>query len=162
MDVTKKKWTGRLLKMAKDIAEWSKDESTKVGAVITTSEGKPISWGFNGMPMGIDDSVPERHERPDKYKWFAHAEQNAMDLASASMEGTVMFVTFAPCSICARSIIQNKIKTIVVDEDFTAEKMPDRWKDDMMLAKEMMLEAGINIIEAVTDSAPVDSSAPLL
>ena len=67
MDVTNNKWAGRILKMAIEVASWSKDESTKVGAVITTAEGAPVSWGFNGMPMGIDDTIPERHERPLKY-----------------------------------------------------------------------------------------------
>lgn len=155
MEIVNGKWLGRLLKMAKDVATWSKDSSTKVGAVITTRQGRPISWGFNGMPMGIDDDIPERNERPEKYKWFAHAEQNAMDLANGNLEGTVLFATFAPCPTCARSIIQNKISAVVVDSDFTAEKMPERWRAEMMTAKEMLLEAGVEIIEAVPDK-PVD------
>ena len=149
MDILSEKWTSRLLRMAKDIASWSKDESTKVGAVITTSDGSPISWGFNGMPMGVDDDVPERNVRPYKYKWMAHAERNAMDLASrADLSGCVMFVTFSPCTNCAQSIIQRKIKTVVVDSNFTADKMPDRWKEDMSVAAEMLTEAGVHIIAA--------------
>lgn len=162
MDVTKKKWTGRLLKMAKDVASWSKDESTKVGAVITTSEGRPISWGFNGMPMGINDDVPERHERPVKYKWFGHAEQNAMDLASTSdLSDCVMFVTFSPCARCAQSIINKQIKTVVVDANFTVDKMPERWQEDMGVAVEMLEEAGVKVIAAYPDSDNVDTSAGL-
>jgi dCMP deaminase len=152
MDITNKKWAGRILKMAKDIASWSKDESTKVGAVITTTKGGPVSWGFNGMPMGVDDSVAERHERPYKYKWMAHAERNAMDLASKTdLSDCVMFVTFSPCSGCAQSIIQRGIKTIVVDEAFIAEKMPERWQEDMLVAQEMLLEAGVKILAAKPD-----------
>ncbi len=162
MDVTNGKWLGRLLKMAKDIGNWSKDDSTKVGAVITTSEGRPVSWGFNGMPMGIDDTVPERLIRPTKYKWMCHAERNAMDLApTGDLTGCVMFVTFSPCSNCAQSIIQRNIRTIVVDSEFTADKMPERWQEDMKVAVEMLEEAGVQIIAAVPDS-PVDSSMPLL
>ena len=155
MDVTNKKWSGRLLKMAKDIADWSKDDSTKVGAVITTQEGGPISWGFNGMPMGIDDDVSERNQRPAKYKWYAHAEQNAIDLAKGSLEGAVMFVTFSPCAPCARSIIQNKIGTVVVDANYTFDKMPERWQEDMGIAAEMLKEAGVKLIVAYPDS-PID------
>jgi dCMP deaminase len=152
MDITNKKWAGRLLKMAKDVASWSKDESTKVGAVITTADGSPVSWGFNGMPMGIDDTVPARHERPYKYKWMAHAERNAMDLApKGDLSGCVMFVTFSPCSNCAQSIIQRKIRTLVVDENFIAEKMPERWQEDMLVAQEMLLEAGVKILAAKPD-----------
>jgi dCMP deaminase len=152
MNITDKKWIGRLLKMAKDISAWSKDDSTKVGAVITTHEGKPVSWGFNGMPMGIDDTIPARHIRPYKYKWMCHAERNAMDLApNGDLSGCVMFVTFSPCTTCAQSIIQRKIKTLVVDSNFTADKMPDRWKEDMITAVEMLTEAGVNIIHGEPD-----------
>ena len=145
MDVTNKKWAGRMLTLAKEVASWSKDESTKVGAVITTKEGAPVSWGFNGMPMGVDDTVPERHERPLKYKWFCHAERNALDLAPRDVSDCVMFVTFSPCSGCAQSIIQRGIKTVVIDANFTADKSPERWQEDMFVALEMMKEAQIDI-----------------
>jgi dCMP deaminase len=158
MDVTNEKWMGRLLKMAKDIAGWSKDESTKVGAVITTLDGKPVSWGFNGMPMGIDDTIPERHERPEKYRWMCHAERNAMDLASRNdLSDCVMFVTYASCPNCAQSIIQRNIRTVVVDANHTADKMPPRWIEEMTMADTMMKEAGVRIIAAYPDS-PVDIS----
>jgi dCMP deaminase len=147
MDITDKKWSVRLLKMAKDVASWSKDTSTKVGAVITTADGKPISWGFNGMPMGIDDNIPERHTRPEKYKWMCHAERNAMDLASRSdLSNCVMFVTLAPCANCAQSIIQRGIRTVVVDANGTVDKVPAHWTEEMITANQMMLEAGVNII----------------
>lgn len=153
---------GRMLKMAKDVASWSKDESTKVGAVITTTTGRPVSWGFNGPPMGINDQVPERHVRPYKYKWFCHAERNAMDLASKpDLSDCVMFVTFSPCSNCAQSIIQRGIKVLVVDADHTADKMPERWQEDMVVAVEMLEEAGVKIIAAKADTS-VDSSNDLL
>ena len=138
--------------MAKDVATWSKDDSTKVGAVITTLEGRPISWGFNGMAMGVDDSVPERKERPAKYKWTCHAERNAMDLSpQGDLNNCVMYVTFSPCSICAQSIIQRGIRTVVIDEDFTADKAPDRWQEDMYVALEMLKEGGVTIIAAKAD-----------
>lgn len=162
MDITNRFWAGRLLKMAKDVASWSKDNSTKVGAVITTKDGSPISWGFNGLPMGVDDTVIQRHMRPLKYKWYCHAERNAMDLASkADLTDCVMFVTFAPCSNCAQSIIQRKLSTVVIDEDCTADKMPERWKEDMLIAQEMLLEAGVEIIAAKANPT-FDSSDDML
>ena len=143
-----------MLKMAKDVASWSKDNSTKVGAVITTLTGRPVSWAFNGMPEGIDDTKPERHVRPYKYKWMCHAERNAMDLAYKSdLSDCVMFVTFSPCTTCAGSIIQKGIKTLVVDEECTADRMPERWKEDMMVAVEMLEEAGVKIIAARADES---------
>lgn len=152
MDIKKPKWASRMLKLAQEVASWSKDESTKVGAVITTEEGAPVSWGFNGMAMGINDSVRERHERPMKYRWMCHAERNAMDLAPRPLDGCVMFVTFSPCSSCAQSIIQRKIKTVVIDENYAAEKMPERWKEDMLIAQDMLMEAGVTILKMPVSS----------
>jgi deoxycytidylate deaminase len=71
------------------------------------------------------------------------------------LEGSVMFVTFSPCAPCARSIIQNKIGTVVVDANYTFDKMPERWQEDMGIAAEMLKEAGVNLIAAYPDS-PID------
>lgn len=149
MDILSDKWSSRLLKLAKDVASWSKDESTKVGAVITTLNGSPVSWGFNGMPRGIDDTVTERAHRPAKYKWMCHAERNAMDLSpQTDLTDCVMFVTLSPCTNCAQSIIQRGIKTVVVDSDHTADKAPERWQEDMKVAIDMLQEAGVKVLSA--------------
>ena len=149
MDVLNKKWASRLLKMAKDVASWSKDESTKVGAVITTLDGSPVSWGFNGMAKGIDDTIGGRHERPLKYKWMCHAERNAMDLSPrGDLTDCVMFVTFSPCTNCAQSIIQRGIKTVVIDANHTFDKAPERWQEDMGIAIDMLWEAGVTVTSA--------------
>lgn len=153
MIVLSDKWARKMLAMARNVASWSKDESTKVGAVITTYAGKPISWGFNGLPMGVDDTVPERHIRPLKYKWYCHAERNAMDLASsADLSDCVMFVTFAPCTNCSQSIIQKGIKTVVVDSEFSHDKVPERWVEDATVALEMLTEAGVSVIYSDSDT----------
>lgn len=147
MDVLSDKWLTRMIGLAREVGEWSKDESTKVGAVITTPEGRPISWGFNGFPMGVNDDVPERHERPLKYKWVAHAEKNCIDLSmTADMTGFVMFVTLSPCSVCAQSIIQKKLATVVIDYDGAEDRIPERWREDMDNAQVMLKEAGVNVI----------------
>ncbi|MCC5610578.1 hypothetical protein LC612_28465, partial [Nostoc sp. CHAB 5834] len=42
----------------------SKDMSTKVGAAFVDPDGNTIlSRGYNGMPRGIEDRIPERHVR---------------------------------------------------------------------------------------------------
>lgn len=147
MDVLSDKWLTRMIGLAREVGNWSKDQSTKVGAVITTPEGRPISWGFNGFPMGVNDDVPERHERPLKYKWVAHAEKNCIDLSmTADMTGFVMFVTLSPCSICAQSIIQKKLATVVIDYDGAEDRIPERWREDMDNAQVMLKEAGVNVI----------------
>lgn len=137
-----------MLSLANEVGSWSKDDSTKVGAVITTDDGRPVSWGYNGMPMNVNDSLPERHVRPLKYKWFCHAERNAMDLSPrGDLTGCVMFVTMSPCANCAQSIIQRQLKTVVVDPKGWVDNLPDRWKEEMTIALEMMQEAGVNVIK---------------
>jgi len=152
MKITDIKWIGRILKFAKEVGDWSKDQSTKVGAVITTMNGRPVSWGFNGFPMGTDDDIPERHERPLKYKWVCHAERNAMDLSPVNdLSGCVMFVTLSPCSTCAQGIIQRKISTVVVDEPGSINNVPARWREDMDVGYEMLKEAGVQYIVGRAD-----------
>jgi len=58
------KWHRRFLKLAHEVASWSKDDSTKVGAVIMGHDHTPRSFGYNGFPEGVDDTIPERNERP--------------------------------------------------------------------------------------------------
>ena len=151
MNITSEKWSGRMLKLAHQVASWSKDQSTKVGAFITTPDGTPLSWGYNGMARGIDDSIPERHERPTKYKWMCHAERNALDLAQTTVSGGIMFVTHSVCTACAQAIIQNRISTVVIDRNNSVYKMPPHWHEDMAIAVEMLEEAGVNIIHADPD-----------
>lgn len=146
MDVLNNHWVSRILGLAKTVASWSKDRSTKVGAVITSPDGRPISWGFNGFPMGVDDNDDSRHQRPVKYQYTCHAEKNALDLAPGPVSGGVMFVTLSPCTGCARSIIQRRISTVVVDHAGSVDHCPDHWKEDLILARSMMLEAGVKYI----------------
>ena len=51
------KWKKRFLKLSKEIAEWSKDPSTKVGALIISEDKNIISTGYNGFPRGIEDTA---------------------------------------------------------------------------------------------------------
>ena len=72
-----KKWDLRFLEMARNAASWSKDPSTKVGAIIVDDDKRVISVGYNGFPKGVRDD--ERlDDRQEKYKIIVHAERNAL------------------------------------------------------------------------------------
>ena len=43
-------WNQRFIELAEHVATWSKDPSTKVGAVIVDFDKRIISIGFNGYP----------------------------------------------------------------------------------------------------------------
>ena len=61
------KWDLRFLNLAQHIAEWSKDPSTKVGAIIASPDNKVISMGFNGFPQSMSDSAECLNNREEKY-----------------------------------------------------------------------------------------------
>lgn len=130
--------------VANAIATASKDESTKLGAVIVGKGGEIRSTGYNSFPRGIDDDVSERQERPLKYKWFCHAEANAIANAArcgVAIEGCRIYCQWLPCPTCAQLIIGAGITGIVVDS-FT---VPERWQGDMRISVTMLGEAGIDM-----------------
>jgi dCMP deaminase len=43
-------WDLRFLTLAKTVSTWSKDPSTKVGAVIVDKNRRVVSLGYNGFP----------------------------------------------------------------------------------------------------------------
>lgn len=76
----KDNWDLFFMKMVYLIANKSKDTSTKIGAIIVNDNNQIIKIGYNGFPLGVDDSVEERFHRPVKYAYTAHAEVNAIFL----------------------------------------------------------------------------------
>jgi len=55
------KWDKRFIQMAKEVAEWSKDPSIKVGA-IAVKDRRIIATGYNGFPMGVPDTGLDNRE----------------------------------------------------------------------------------------------------
>ena len=135
-------WDAFWLGLAKFVAESrSKDPSTKVGCVVVDRENNVRVLGYNGIPRGVSDSR-DRLERPAKYLWTGHAEENAVAQAARSgipLGGCTAYVTACPCSRCARMLIQSGIARVVYDSR-TVTKM-DACEFDV--AKAMFSESGI-------------------
>ena len=125
------KWDDYFMTMVYLVAMRSKDESTHVGAVIVGPNKEIRSTGYNSFPMGINDDVPERQERPEKYFWFSHAERNAVYLAARvgiPVEGCTMYTNGIPCTDCAFAVIQAGITEVVVDVfEINSRKVKDRF-----------------------------------
>lgn len=51
-DIGIEKWDARFLDLAVFIGDWSKDPSTKVGAVLVRPDRTIAGLGFNGFPRG--------------------------------------------------------------------------------------------------------------
>ena len=65
------KWKKRFIQLSKEISTWSKDPSTKVGALIISEDRNIVSTGYNGFPRGIEDTEERLNNRELKYK-FSH------------------------------------------------------------------------------------------
>ena len=105
------KWDKRFLKLASEVATWSKDKAKQVGAVITNKDNQVISIGFNGLAKGIADDN-RLLNKEWKNQVILHAEENAMLNASASVKGAKLYCTHSPCGHCASLIIQSGIKEV--------------------------------------------------
>ncbi len=148
MDITfSDKWNYRFMELALHISTWSKDTSTKVGCVIVSPEKAILSMGYNGFPRGVNDDVPARHERPTKYDFVVHAEENALLNAGRNgtrLNGGILYVTMPPCTHCAGSIIQSGIKEIFYLEPEIQKQIPG-WRDSLNISFTMFKEAGVKV-----------------
>ena len=145
-------WHEYQLNMLGCVAQKSKDTSTKVGAIIVDHKNRTLSTGFNGFPIGVNDNileVPERFERPAKYKYTEHAERNAIYTAAGHgipLEGGTIYIDWYPCTDCARGIVQVGLKNVIVDgRDYKnkKKKWDDRgWEEDLSISVgEILFEA---------------------
>jgi dCMP deaminase len=127
--------------MAKLIASWSKDPSTKVGAVIVNPHNEIISLGYNGLPKGVKDTVSRLNDRDTKLSMTVHAEQNALLFAHESVRGCSIYIwPFMPCSHCAGLIIQSGIKEVVSYKYETI-----NWVKSFQVTQDMFNEAKVKL-----------------
>lgn len=134
------KWNLRFMRIAREVASWSKDPGHKVGAVITSPNHHIISTGYNGVPKGIDE--PEDEIR--RVSITIHAEVNAVmhGLASGQeLRGSSMYIyQLAPCASCASLIIQNGIsKVFLLQKGDSASS----WIKSQEVAAEFFKKAGV-------------------
>ena len=131
------------LKIACVVAERSTCQRHHVGAVAVRDK-HILSTGYNGAAAGVQDclelgclrdemKIPSgtRHE----ICRGIHAEQNAIIQASlhgVSLEGAVLYCTHSPCILCAKMIVNARIKRFVTF---------GKYADDSFLP--LFLEAGV-------------------
>lgn len=143
-----KDWDEFYLEIAHNVAQKSKDKSTKVGVVIVGPDNEIRSIGYNGFPRGVDDNIEERHTRPAKYMFTEHAERNALFnalRANIPVKGCKMYMNYAPypCCDCTRAIIQSGIIEIIT----TSVDFPGigNWTESLKVGGEMLRESGIKV-----------------
>ena len=141
------KWDYRFMSIAEEISTWSKDPSSKIGAVIVNDDRRILATGYNGFPKGIEDTDERLNDRGQKYPLIVHAEMNCLMNAlysGVSVRGATLYVYGLPvCAECTKSVIQSGIIRVVVATDVDKE-VPEKWVQQWNeLSKPMYIEAGI-------------------
>ena len=121
------------MQTAKIFADLSHARRLHVGAIVVKDD-RIISIGYNGMPAGWDNNCEDESVEP--YAGFEgsihrivlktkpevlHAESNSISKlarSSVSGDGSVMFVTHAPCIDCAKLIFQSGIRQVFYGEEY--------------------------------------------
>ena len=141
-------WTEYFLNIAEQVKLKSKDKSTQIGAVIVGVDNEVLSTGYNSFPRGLDDTIDERQERPEKYFWFEHAERNAIYNAArigVSLKNSTIYLTSGlPCMDCARGIVNSGIKIVWCKTECTT-KNKEKWVESQMKSLKLLNECGVQV-----------------
>ncbi len=140
-------WPQYFMGITELVAQRSTCLRRKVGAILVLDK-RIVATGYNGAPSHIahcldvgclreQQGIPsgERHELCRGL----HAEQNAIIQAANlgfSVEGSVLYCTNLPCSICTKMLINISLKEVYYREGY-----PDS------LTSMMMAEAGIPLYQ---------------
>jgi dCMP deaminase len=139
------KWDRRFLGLAQEVSTWSKDPSTKVGAVIVRPDNTIASLGYNGFPRGMRDDPELYKNREAKLSRVIHAEVNAILNARENLSGYTLYIhPLSPCDRCAVQIIQSGIIRVVSIRISDA-KRSENWDKIHKKANEYFKEAGIKL-----------------
>lgn len=144
-------WDEWFLRMVYDVASKSKDKSSKIGSVIVNNN-QIIKIGYNGFPIGINDTIVERHDRPLKYKFTSHSEINAILFAArdgAKTDGCTIYTNGISCVDCARAIIQAGIKKVIYHKQFQDkwdEYIREQWNGHKEITQIMFDESKVELI----------------
>ena len=145
LQAQEQKWDLRFLELARHVSEWSKDPSTKVGAVITRPDRSIASLGYNGFPRGMRDDAALYKDRDKKLSRVVHAELNAILNAREPLHGYTLYVWppgYGPtCDRCAAHVIQAGIKRVV--NQLRQDDFASRWRESCEAALGMYEEAGV-------------------
>lgn len=135
-------WDSQWLDMAFYVAnKFSKDPTTKVGAVVEGETHNLIAFGWNGFPPKIADD--ERlHDRALKNEIVVHAEVNALN--NASFKPKTLYSTHFPCVRCTVDILSRrsveKVVTVIPEGEYA-----ERWRDSTRRSMELFKEAGVSV-----------------
>ena len=139
-------WDTYFMEITKIVATRSSCLHRQVGAVLVRDK-RILTTGYNGAPAGmahclelggcLRDKMGFASGEGHEYCRALHAEQNAVIQAAVtglSIQGSTLYCTHSPCSLCARILIGAGIQRIVFEEHYP---------DDFALA--LLKEANVQL-----------------
>lgn len=135
------KWDLRMLELAKHVSDWSKDTSTRVGAVIAHGK-KILSVGYNGFPADVEDNPEWYNDRDKKLSLIVHAELNAWETINRAWlyKCTLYTYPFLPCSDCAKEFIGSGLTRVVAPRNKV-----ERWQKSLDESTELFTSKGVAV-----------------
>lgn len=140
------KWDFRFLGLAKQVASWSRDPSTKTGAVIVRPDNSVCSVGFNGFPKQMEDKPEWYEDREEKYSRIVHCEVNAQIFAREPLQDYTLYTyPFLSCDRCFVQMIQCGIKRFVAPR--CPDSLKERWGKQFEKVREWAHDCAAEIVE---------------
>jgi dCMP deaminase len=141
------KWDIRFIRIAREVASWSKDPSTQVGSIAVKNR-KIIATGYNGFPKTINDDLDRLRNRETKLKFTVHGEMNMIYNAvehGVKLKDSTVYVWGLPvCQECWKGLVQTGVSRVVMP---SIELEGGKWKEGCTFAKDYMQKSCINITE---------------
>lgn len=143
MNIPLTKWDRRFILMALEVAKWSKDPNKQVGAILVSPDKRQVSWGYNGLPRGLDPTVEQALAitKAEKNALSAHAELNCILNSAVDITGWTIYVTEPPCTQCAVAIVQKGLYRLVCPQI----KPESSWAKSQAQAFSLLASLNINI-----------------
>jgi len=135
-----------MMSLAIETSRFSKDPSTKVGAVAALNK-RVIGTGRNGFPPGVDDSADLYSNREIKHLLVQHAEENLISICGDQIRGGDVFVTFPVCNRCAGKLIVAGVKSVYAMVSYD---MPKEWLLRWNISVAMFQQTGV-LVHVVYD-----------
>jgi dCMP deaminase len=140
-------WDYYFIDIAKAVSQRSPDPDTKHGCVIVDTQNRIVSTGYNGPVKEFPNDKVD-YNRPDKYLWMIHAEDNAILFAQRDLNGCTAYITGHPCCNCMRRMAQAGIKRVVYGMIMSKCITDTEYKVINQMCKELNIEM-LNIIDEV-------------
>ena len=144
-------WDHYFMEITSVVAKRSTCLRRQIGAILV-KEKHILATGYNGAPKGLAHCVEtgclrqqlgipsgERHELCRAL----HAEQNAIIQAAnlgVSIQGSTLYSTTAPCSLCAKMLINAGVVRVVFSGEYPDERAMDFFREAGVVVEQLKLE----------------------